>query len=561
MAAGARRINHPPLDSEIPVAEDICEWAERNVRVVTGGRPGLVKLDPYQKEILRAAIDPAVRAVALMMPSQVGKSFKISIIVTWHIDQSPGDILFIHPSQAVRDRFGREKLSPVVLGVPGIKAKIRTNNRGTLPANGFAFRGGAMTVSTAGSVGGTTGATSRLVIADEVDLYQGGGSTLSSLEQRTASIPNAKMIVASTPTIKSESVIEAEYARTDQREWQVPCPICGAIQPLDLWDAVTPDGIQCRHCPAIWDEDTRRQAIMFGHWQITNEAHEPGRVGFHMTQLASLNTALERTRLSAAGYGARDIATQIMAEPYEDVEIEAPKPEQVKKAIRPFLPRYYSVGVDVQRRSLECVLISLSEYMTHIHMESSFTIRRTEGVGCWIELRDKVRALSRQLPGRGIPVPVTVDGGGGWYEWVHEGLRHAYGHRAMQEGDGGEPPYVTVVIGDSAPSLGKPLWGARRGRGEKGYRHVILAVDQGKADIYSAIREGNLSVAQDINDAIIDEIVSERLVAKEGRVHRSGRPGLVKYTWVPRWPGIPNHALDALNYAWCRANNEPIREV
>ena len=543
-------VKQGPDYDNLPAAQPICDWAEQNVAVITGGRSGPVMLDPYQRGILEAMTDPAVRAVVMMMPSQVGKSFLDGVVITWHIDQAPDNLLLVHPTQDVRDRFTREKLSPVVKGVSDAERKIQGNNRGGLPAKGFGFEGGSLTVTTSESTGGTTGATSRVVIADEVDLYRSGGSVLSSLEQRMASMDNGKLIVSSTPTTKGSSVVEAEFARTDMREWQVPCPECGAYQVLDAWGLASEEGLRCKHCPAVWDEAARKRAIWGGEWVATNDDPETGRVGFHLSQLASLNTPLAQTIMSAKGYSARDIATQIMAVPYEDVEVAAPAPDKIKKMERPFKAVYYSVGVDVQKNTLESVLISLPWDMSAMHLEASWSTRRSDDYSCWLEFAKAMREAGKGLSRAGFPI--TVDGNGRWYEWVQEGLRYAFGAHNLE----GDPAWITVVVGDSAPSLQKPLWGARRGRGE-GYRHNIVSVDRGKADIYQAINEGRFTVAKSISNATIAEIVSEKLTVTEGRDHRSGRAGKVKYTWEPIRRGIANHALDAINYAWARASVIP----
>ena len=241
--------------------------------------------------------------------------------------------------------------------------------------------------------------------------------------------------------------------------------------------------------------------------------------------------------------------------------METPEPEMIRVVEeREFTPYYYSVGVDVQKETLEVVLISLPEFQDAIHLEASLVVRRTADYSCWEDMRGQIERLAAGLPGDGIPIPVSVDGGGGWYEWVQEGLRHAWGLRTMEELDGA-PAYVNVVIGDSAPSLRKPLWGGRRGRGEKGYKHQIVSVDEGKAQIYQLVREGKFTVASGTSRAIIEQILSERLLVWESRIHRSGRPAKTQYTWVPKSGRIANHALDAVNYALCRANVQPVREI
>jgi phage terminase large subunit GpA-like protein len=58
----------------------------------------------------------------------------------------------------------------------------------------------------------------------------GEGDPVALAERRTTTFARRKILLTSTPTVKDFSRIEAEYLRSDQRRFYVPCPKCGAME-------------------------------------------------------------------------------------------------------------------------------------------------------------------------------------------------------------------------------------------------------------------------------------------------------------------------------------------
>jgi phage terminase large subunit GpA-like protein len=158
----------------------------------------------------------------------------------------------------------------------------------------------------------------RILLCDEVDRYPfsagAEGDPVNLAKKRTVTFWNRKIVLVSTPTIRGASRIETAYAESDQRQYWVPCPACGAHQVL-VWDRVrweSPGGAHkpetaryhCTHCDAAWSDAMRWAAIRRGEWR----ARVPikGVAGFHLNEIYSSWVRLEAmvtTFLSARASG------------------------------------------------------------------------------------------------------------------------------------------------------------------------------------------------------------------------------------------------------------------
>jgi phage terminase large subunit GpA-like protein len=134
------------------------------------------------------------------------------------------------------------------------------------------------------------------LFCDEVDAFpadvDGEGDPVSLAERRTTTFARRKILLTSTPTVKDFSRIEAEYQRSDQRRFYVPCPACGVMEWLKWsqlkWDDGKPETAryQCEHCGERFAEMHKPAMLRNGEWRAT--APSNGRTaGFHLSGLYS----------------------------------------------------------------------------------------------------------------------------------------------------------------------------------------------------------------------------------------------------------------------------------
>ena len=509
----------------------ICDWAERSVTVGVGSRRGNLRLDPYQRGILDACTDPGIEAVGLMMSSQVGKSLMASVLLGWAIAEAPQPILIMHATQAGLNKFTREKLEPMFAGAPSVNRRVKRNNRGALPPDGFAFDGGYCTMTTARSIGGKHGTTASLVIADEVDDYE-GETAMSSLVQRMASYGERTLVAISTPTMKGGSAIETEFLAGTREEWQVVCPLCGAVFVPDWQDVAPPGTLICRGCDAGWTEGQRIAAVRAGRW-LAMAPEVTGRRSFHLSQLVSVNTDLATTWRTGMVYSPEDRATQIMAEPYLPLGRADITLSQIRRGEPDgWTPAYAAVGVDVQGNRLEWAWVECSRNYAHKYLRAAGVVERQS------DAADTFRALQAQLAPvareSGLSPRVAVDGG--WdYEWVKMGVTGAMGMAYT-----GESAIVEIVRGYVQPSFRKPI----RGGYGQGRAYLWVSVDEAKYQVATDLESGALVVSPTLSDARVAQLCSESMV-EEVSVK-----GNVRAKWVLKGRSIRNELLDTVVYGY-----------
>lgn len=308
----------------------LSEWSDRN-RVLSpeaSAEPGPWRTDraPYLRGIMDAVSDLLVRRVAVMASSQVGKTEVILNATGYFIDQDPAPMLVVQANERpMGEAFSKDRLRPMIRDTACLREKVQDSRKksGTSTLLHKVFPGGHLTIIGANSPAGLGSRPIRIVLADEVDRYPESagkeGDPLWLVIQRTRTFWNRKIVMISTPTDKDSSRIEAEWKKSDQRRFFVPCPHCDHIQHL-VWGQVewetevrcaqchapTPDEGECpecesserenRHrpetaayvceeCGTLIDESDKRGMLARGEWRATNP--DGAFPGFHINALYS----------------------------------------------------------------------------------------------------------------------------------------------------------------------------------------------------------------------------------------------------------------------------------
>jgi phage terminase large subunit GpA-like protein len=146
------------------------------------------------------------------------------------------------------------------------------------------------------------------VICDEVDAFPwdvgGEGDPMTLIENRQRTFSRAKTYCVSTPTAEGASRIAVLYSRSDQRRYQVPCPHCNEMQPLEFGGAGTAHGLKwrlapeqpgelphaiaawyvCQHCGAEIQEAHKPDMLAAGRWVAKHPQRRHHR-GYHLNAL------------------------------------------------------------------------------------------------------------------------------------------------------------------------------------------------------------------------------------------------------------------------------------
>ena len=278
----------------------VTEWADAHRRLPTkgAGEPGPWRTSrvPYSREIMDClTADSPVKRVVFMKSVQSAGTEIGNNWVGWFVDTQKAPMMIVQPTLDMAERWSKQRLSSMIEDCPSLRDKIaparsRDSGNTTLLKE---WPGGVLVVSGANSGASLRSMPASCVFLDEIDAYpqelEGEGDPIKLAEARTTTFPRRKTLLVSTPTIESLSRINKEWLASDQRRYNVPCPHCGAFQPL-VWDNLRwPKGqpdlavYHCADCGAGIEEHHKTQMLAAGRWIATHP--DRSAAGFHINGL------------------------------------------------------------------------------------------------------------------------------------------------------------------------------------------------------------------------------------------------------------------------------------
>jgi phage terminase large subunit GpA-like protein len=220
-----------------PRAQTVSEWADANRVLVSesSAEPGPWRTDraPYQREIMDAFTQPGVYEIVIMSSSQVGKSEIELNMMGRAIDNDPGPMLYVQPTDKVAEDYSKRRIAPMIAACPPLRDKVY-KAKGRDAANTITmktFPGGSLAIIGANSPSDLASKPVRYIFLDEIDRFPPSAGTegdpIELAERRTETYRhNRKIVKTSTPTIKGVSKIEKAYMKGTQEEWHTECPHC-----------------------------------------------------------------------------------------------------------------------------------------------------------------------------------------------------------------------------------------------------------------------------------------------------------------------------------------------
>lgn len=266
----------------------VSSWADK-YRILTSkgsGEPGQWRTDrtPYLREPMDClSVTSPVQRIVLMFAAQIGKTEVGLNWLAYVVEHAPSPMLVVLPTLEVRKRWVKQRLDPLLNETPAIRKLFdgRRLRDGSNSEDIKDFPGGMLVIGGANSPASLASMPIRNVLLDEVDRFPwevgNEGDPLGLIDERTKTFPRRKVLLVSTPTIKGASRIEAEYEKSDMREYHVPCPHCGEYQVLRWRHADGRYGLThsketgavyytCTECGARIDEHYKPQMLAAGKW-------------------------------------------------------------------------------------------------------------------------------------------------------------------------------------------------------------------------------------------------------------------------------------------------------
>lgn len=218
----------------------VSEWADRYrfldpIHCSQDG-PWRTDFTPYMREIMDCWCDEHTRVIVVMCSTQVGKTEGGINCLFYTIDQDPAPTLVVQPNREDVESFGQRRLRTAIDWTPRVRAH-KTGRKADWKRTEIGLDNMIMYLGWAGSAARLASRSIGRLLADELDKwpdYAGRESDPVHLAlERLRWYEDSKAWLASTPLHK-DGYIFRHWLQSDQRRYHVPCPFCGAFQPLEF---------------------------------------------------------------------------------------------------------------------------------------------------------------------------------------------------------------------------------------------------------------------------------------------------------------------------------------
>jgi len=555
----------------------VSEWADKHRRLSSkaSAEPGPWRTSrtPYLREPMDClSSTSAVQRVVMMFAAQTGKTEAGANWLGYVIDHAPGPMLMVQPTVDMAKRLSKQRLESLINDTPVLSEKIapaRSRDSGNTMFS-KEFPGGMMILTGANSATGLRSTPCRYIFCDEIDAFpsdvDGEGDPVSLAEKRATTFARRKVLLTSTPTVKDFSRIEAEYERSDQRRFYVPCPCCNVMQwlkwPQLKWEnnEASTAAYECEVCHERFAEIHKAAMLRRGEWRAT--APSNGKTaGFHLSGLYSPLGWLSWAEMVDDFLRAKTDAPMLksfvntrLAETWEEdfaSKVSADglleRCEHYEAAMVPDGGLALTVGVDVQDNRLAISVWAWGreeEGWLLDHQEIYGDPSRQE---LWKQLDEVVLREWPHAVGPAMrPDVVAIDSGGHFTAEVYQ-----YARERARQG-------VVAIKGQSQrgkPPIGK---GSKvdvnyQGRTlKRGAMVYLVGGDTVKTTLFGRLKHneqgaGFLHFHMGTTGEYFEQLTAEK------QVLRYNRGGFPTREWVKK-PSARNEALDCLVYAYAGLN-------
>jgi len=496
--------------------------------------------------------------------------------VGYVIDEAPGPMLLVQPTVDNAKRYSKQRISPMILETPSLRDRV-PQNRSRDGGNNMLekeFPGGILLMGGANSAAGLRSMPIRYLFADEISNWpldvDGEGDPLGLAEERTNTFGRKRKIFkTSTPGVKDICRIEAEYLKTDQRRYFVPCPHCSHMHTLQWKNFVIPKDEEGRHqfrkaymtcpeCGGVIEERHKTDMLNGGEWVPTcAEKADPARRGYHISALYSpvgwkswAKIARQWVEAQGSPKKLQAFVNNVLAETWEEAYSSKLDADSLSKRAEPFdlltAPAgglVLTAGVDVQENRIEIQTVAwgISEeawivnYAVIFGDPSRFEI--------WQQVLDVINTPIRHASGADMHVyAAVVDSGDGNKTNEVYSFTRQHRNRHILAGKG---------MSGSRPPIGAPTKQDINIRGQKiksGAHLYPIGVDSIKSTIYGRLKRpeetgaGVFHFPLGLPEEYFDQLTSEKQATKFVN-------GMPKRFWTKK-DSDRNEALDTLVYAY-----------
>ena len=321
-----RRLLNLPVEKVVPL---FSEWAEENRYIPEGVSPYYGQFDPMGAPHLieplnRLHPDDPCTHVTMMKSVQSWNTTTIAEnALGAYIKYKLGSILFLTSTKGMASIRGSANIDTLIDNANLAELlKPMSNRTGKKNKDNSLYKefdgGIKLLLSSYGSTGDLKSNTWNLIICDEWDEappeVKGQGDIAGVIEGRTKSLRHFKILNISTPSSMETSRVYKSFMEGDQREYFVPCPLCGEPQILKLKGkgedygltftrerdkqsgvkVLIPNTVRytCRICKEDFMESKKQWMLENGVWKPQAVARDVKKHSYHSTGLIAPETGL-----------------------------------------------------------------------------------------------------------------------------------------------------------------------------------------------------------------------------------------------------------------------------
>ncbi len=264
--------------------------------------PGLwhTSRTPYLKEPMDAFNDPHIQDITFVAGTQLGKTVMEQNMIAYAIDQAPGPMLIVYPTDKLAEFTSKNRLQPMIELSKPLLAKWDVEGSQKLELQ---FTDMYIALVGANSPSGLSSRPVQYVFFDEIDKFPkwtgNEAGPLELAEERTKTFWNKKIVKVSSPTLSTGNIWQGWQRADAQYEYFVPCPHCGDYQTLQMkhlhWPPDTPPAMartlaeyRCASCGQVIDDRQKMAMLRDGQWRPVNTPlGKPRKVAFHLNSFYS----------------------------------------------------------------------------------------------------------------------------------------------------------------------------------------------------------------------------------------------------------------------------------
>jgi phage terminase large subunit GpA-like protein len=499
----------------------VDKWADEN-RVLTtesAAEAGKWRTSrtPYLRQILEDLSPTSpIQKVILSKGAQLGLSESALNAVGCYMDIAPCPIMYVMPTIDLAEALSKDRLDPMILNCASLAKKVPSKGKeGGNTILVKSFPGGRLSLAGANSAASLRSRAVRVLMLDEVDAYpldlDGEGSPVKLAEKRTSTFGDRRKIyMLSTPTIEGESVIDREINETEIQKYHIPCPECGAMQPLVWeqmkWEEGNPDTVryECAHCGEHFEERHKTRFLAQGVWVPTfPEKQKRTTRGYHINGLyspygwyswAEAVADWEEALKDATNSKMKTFVNTVLGETFKQ-EGEAPdwerlyeRREEYQTNEPPMDVAFLTAGADVQRDRIEVEIVGWCEGKRTYSIDFRVFLGDTTQPEVWEKLRALLQERWKREDGADLGLRLLAVDSGYNTQHVYDfcrkvGLDRAFPIKGSDTQDRIVGTPRDVIVGQTGKKVpGLKLW--------------TIGVAVAKSELYGWLRQTNTGDAE-----------------------------------------------------------------